>query len=169
MFSFFKKKPPITVRVKEAEALRYVAGLQTLTSKSTFKKEISALQGAFYEKRDRLLQRSAPSGTMVISCKPDEKGRFSYFVGDLVDTDQQESCFTVVTLEPGDYAYITVDFKVQNDLILSVAKAKLHFFEKWLPNSGYELRDDMESIELYDRRSKIKLPSIELIFPLRKK
>ena len=77
MFSFFKKKPPITVRIKEAEALRYVAGLQTLTSKSTFKKEISALQGAFYEKRDRLLQRSAPSGTMVISYKPDEKGRFS--------------------------------------------------------------------------------------------
>ena len=69
---------------------------------------------------------------------------------------------------PGDYAEIHVKFKVPNDLALSVARAKQYFMETWLPESGYQLRDNVESIELYDRRSNIRLPSIELIFPLQK-
>ena len=42
-------------------------------------------------------------------------------------------------------------------------------FIKWLPDSGYEVLPGIESYELYDRRSRIKLASMLLIFPLRKK
>ena len=78
----------------------------------------------------------------------------------------EDGAFTVVGLEPGAYAEIHVKFKTPNDLALSAARARCYFMETWLPASGYRLRGDVESMELYDQRSGIRLPSIELIFPL---
>ncbi len=162
----FKKKPGFAVQVKTFESPRYLAGMQTTTSKKTFKKEISIFQSVFNEKRQRLVERTAPRGTVIINGIVDADGRFSYFIGDMVDIPEQDPCFKIVTLEPGQYAHITIDFKVPNDLALSVAKAKNYFFNTWLPESGYTIKGDVESMELYDRRSSIKLPSIDLIFPL---
>lgn len=165
MFSLFKKTR-FSVRVKTYQTPRYVAGMGTVTGKKTFRREVPPLQKSFYQRRETLAQRSAPSGTLVFSGRPGEDGRFSYFLGDFVDTPQQPEGFTVLTLEEGEYAHITVDFKVENHLVLQVAKAKMYFFESWLPSSGYRMRGEFESIELYDRRSSIQLPSVDLIFPL---
>ena len=167
MFSFLRKKQ-ITVAVECYEASRFVAGLQTTTEKRSYKTDVRKLQKQFYAVRDSLAARSDPSGTLVIFHNPDEAGRFRYFVGDLVDKASQPEAVTVVELEPGDYAEIHVKFKVPNDLALSVARAKHYFMETWLPASGYRLKGDVESMELYDCRSNIQLPSIELIFPLEK-
>lgn len=126
-----------------------------------FRKKFSAsvrAQGAFQ-----------PDGTMVISTTPDETGNFSYFLGAWVDIEEQEPPFIVKKLQPGLYAHIQVDFSVPENLTLNVAKAKHYFFENWLPDSGYKVVDGIDSIELYDRRSQIGLPSIDLIFPLEKK
>ena len=90
-------------------------------------------------------------------------------MGDLVDTAQQADCFVVRELPAGKYAHISIDFKVPTDLPLKMAKAKKYFFHTWLPSSGYKMLDGIESCELYDRRSKIALPSMELIFPLQSK
>ena len=90
MFSFFKKKKdPFTVRIKEYEQPRFVAGMQTPTAKRSYRKDVSALQTSFNGKRDQLQNRTNPSGTMVIFSLPDSAGGFTYFVGDLVDTAQQ--------------------------------------------------------------------------------
>ena len=168
MFPFFKKKP-IAVAVEAYEESRFAAGLEATTAKKTYKNDVRALQKKFYEARKDLRRRSDPSGTLVIFRNPDQQERFSYFVGDLVDAPSQAKDFTVIELEPGEYAEIHIKFKVPNDLALSVARAKHYFMETWLPASGYELKDDVESMELYDRRSDIRLPSIELIFPLQKR
>ena len=168
MFSLFKKKP-VVVEVVPYEESRYVAGVQAMTERKTYKADVRKLQKHFYSLREKLKERSDPSGTMVVVHNPDQQKRFSYFVGDLVDTPSQAKDFAVIELEPGEYAEIHIKFKVPNDLALSVAKAKLYFMEKWLPASGYALKDNVESIELYDRRSDIRLPSIELIFPLQRR
>ena len=167
MFSFLKKKQ-ITVAVETYEASRFVAGLRTVTGKRSYKADVRNLQKQFYQVRESLAARSDPSGTLVIFHNPDENGCFQYFVGDLVDKAGQPEDVTVVELAPGDYAEIHVKFKVPNDLALSVAKAKCYFMETWLPGSGYRLKGNIESMELYDCRSNIRLPSIELIFPLEK-
>ncbi len=167
MFSFLKKKQ-IIVAVETYEASRYAAGLRTVTTKRCYKSDVQKLQKQFYEVRKTLRDCSNPSGTLVIFGNPDEKGCFPYFIGELVDKPGQPEAASVVELAPGDYAEIHVKFKVPNDLALSVARAKQYFMETWLPESGYQLRDNVESIELYDRRSNIRLPSIELIFPLQK-
>ena len=151
MFSLFQKKQ-ITVEVASYEESRFVAGVQMVTEKKTYKSDVQKLQKRFYSLRDKLEDRSNPSGTMVIFHNPDQQG--------------QGEEFTVLELEPGEYAEIHIKFKVPNDLALSVARAKCYFMETWLPSSGYELKDNVESMELYDCRSNIRLPSIELIFPL---
>ena len=143
--------------------------MQTPTTKRSYRKDVSALQTSFNGKRDQLQNRTNPSGTMVIFSLPDSAGSFTYFVGDLVDTAQQADCFVVRELPAGKYAHISIDFKVPTDLPLKMAKAKKYFFHTWLPNSGYKMLDGIESCELYDRRSKIALPSMELIFPLQSK
>ncbi len=165
MFSLFKKKR-IAVEVVSYEESRFAAGLQTMTEKKTYKSDVQKLQQRFYGLREKLGGRSNPSGTLVVFRNPDAQGRFSYFVGDLVDGADQDGAFTVVGLEPGAYAEIHVKFKTPNDLALSAARARCYFMETWLPASGYRLRGDVESMELYDQRSGIRLPSIELIFPL---
>ena len=165
MFSLFKKKW-IAVEVVSYEESRFAAGLQTMTEKKTYKSDVQKLQQRFYGLREKLAGRSNPSGTLVVFRNPDAQGRFSYFVGDLVDGADQDGAFTVVGLEPGPYAEIHVKFKTPNDLALSAARARCYFMETWLPASGYRLRGDVESMELYDQRSGIRLPSIELIFPL---
>ena len=164
MFSLFKKKR-IAVEVVSYGESRFAAGLQTMTEKKTYKSDVQKLQQRFYGLRE-LAGRSNPSGTLVVFRNPDAQGRFSYFVGDLVDGADQDGAFTVVGLEPGAYAEIHVKFKTPNDLALSAARARCYFMETWLPASGYRLRGDVESMELYDQRSGIRLPSIELIFPL---
>lgn len=168
MFSFFKKKKEIPIRIREFEYSRILAGKIVRTSRNKMRKDVALLQQDFYKVRKNLAQRSDPCGTCVVFGKQDEERSFSYFVGDLVDTPEQSDDFTVIELKAGAYAYLTIDFKVENDLAIKVGKAKQYFFEQWLPASPYRLRDDadIESIELYDRRSKIKLPSIDLIFPL---
>lgn len=129
MFSFFKKKKdPFTVRIKEYEQPRFVAGMQTPTAKRSYRKDVSALQTSFNGKRDQLQNRTNPSGTMVIFSLPDSAGSFTYFVGDLVDTAQQADCFVVRELPAGKYAHISIDFKVPTDLPLKMAKAKKYFF-----------------------------------------
>lgn len=168
MFSLFRKKH-IAVEVVSYEESRYVAGVQTMTEKKSYKSDVKGLQQRFYGLREKLAGRSNPSGTLVVFRNPDQQGRFSYFVGDLVDTPAQEKAFTVLTLEPGEYAEIHIKFKVPNDLALSVARAKCYFMETWLPGSGYALKDGVESMEFYDSRSSIRLPSIELMFPLQKR
>lgn len=168
MFSFFRKKE-IAVEIVSYEAGRFAAGLQTVTEKKTYKSDVQKLQKRFYGLRDKLSGRSDPSGTLVVFRNPDAQGRFSYFVGDLVDAPAQAGEFTVVGLDPGEYAEIHVKFKNPSDLALSAAKARCYFMETWLPASGYRLRGDVESMELYDQRSSIRLPSIELIFPLEKR
>ncbi len=168
MFSFFKKKPKFSVRVRSYEQPRYIAGMQTSTSKKTYRKDVTALQGSFNDKRENLQNRTNPSGTMVVFSPTQPDGTFTYFVGDLVDSTQQNDCFTILELPAGDYASIQINFKVANELSLAIAKAKKYFLLTWLPSSGYRVREGFESCELYDRRSKIALPSMELIFPLEK-
>ena len=119
------------------------------------KKDVSQLQKKVQQHQSELKELSNPSGTMVISTTPDETGNFSYFLGAWVDIEEQEPPFIVKQLP--------------ENLTLNVAKAKHYFFEKWLPDSGYKVVDGIDSIELYDRRSQIGLPSIDLIFPLEKK
>ena len=168
MFSFLKKKQTI-VAVETYKDSRYAAGLWIVTARRGYKKDVQELQKQFYEMRKTLRDRSDPSGTLVRFGNPDEKGCFSYFIGDLVDRPDQPEAASVVELAPGDYAEIHVKFKVPNDLALSVARAKHYFMETWLPASGYLLADGVESIEFYDQRSSIGLPSIELMFPLEKR
>jgi len=165
MFSFLRKKQ-FEVAVESYGTSRYAAGLRTVTTRRSYRNDVQKLQKQFYELRKSLKDCSDPSGTLVIFSNPDEKGCFQYFIGELVDRPGQPEAASVVELEPGDYAEIHVKFKVPNDLALSVAKAKHYFMETWLPGSGRRMKEGVESIELYDRRSNIRLPSIELIFPL---
>ena len=167
MFPFFKKKP-IEVNVENYEISRWAAGLQTVSTKRGYVKDIKEVQQRFYKKRDTLLRRSNPSGTLVVFHRTDEKGCFRYFVGDWVDTALQPEDTALLELKPGPYAEIHVKFGSDNGLSLNVAKAKQFFFETWLPSSGYRVKGDIESMELYDQRSNIRLPSIELMFPLEK-
>ncbi len=169
MFSFFKRKPPFTVRVKEYETSKYIAGMKVNTDKGSIKKDVGALQKRFQDNRELLQDRSNPSATLVVCGKPKSNGYFSYFVGDLVDSPAQPDDFTIVELVPGKYAYVTIDFKDPSDLTFAIAKAKQKFFSKWLPSSGYRVKEEIESIELYDRRSNIALASMDLIFPLTEK
>ena len=169
MFSFFRKKSPFTVVVKEFDHSRFAAGMEVTTDKHDYRKDVTALQQTFQSKRSLLKEPSNPSGTLVATSLPDEQGHFSYFVGDLVDSSEQEEELLVKELPVGAYAQINVDFKDPSGLTLAVAKAKNYFFNKWLPDSGYEVLPGIESYELYDRRSRIKLASMLLIFPLRHK
>ena len=105
---------------------------------------------------------------MVISTTPDETGNFSYFLGAWVDIEEQEPPFIVKKL-PGLYAHIQVDFSVPENLTLNVAKAKHYFLKNGFPDSGYKVVDGIDSIELYDRRSQIRLPFHRPHFPLEKK
>lgn len=167
MFPFFKKKP-IAVAVEAYEESRFAAGLEAATAKKTYKNDVRALQKKFYEARKDLRRRSDPSGTLVVFGQEDGDGRFRYFVGDLVDTADQPEGVTVKELPPGEYAEIHVKFSTPSGLAMSVARAKQFFMDKWLPGSGRRLRGGVESMELYDQRSNIQLPSIELMFPLEK-
>ena len=90
MFSFFQKKPPFTVVVKEFDHSRFAAGMEVTTDKHDYRKDVTALQQKFQSKRSLLKEPSNPSGTLVATAVPDEQGRFSYFVGDLVDNSEQE-------------------------------------------------------------------------------
>lgn len=167
MFSFLKKKP-IVVAVETYEEARYAAGLRTVTTRRSYKDDVRKLQKQFYEVRKTLVNRSNPSGTLVLFHNPDEKGCFRYFIGELVDTASQPEGVIVETLEPGAYGEIHVKFKTPADLSMAVAKVKTYFMQTWLPGSGYQVKDNVESMELYDHRSNIRLPSIELMFPLQK-
>ena len=112
MFSLFQKKQ-ITVEVASYEESRFVAGAQMVTEKKTYKSDVQKLQKRFYGLRDKLEDRSNPSGTMVIFHNPDQQGRFSYFVGDLVDRSGQGKEFTVLELEPGEYLIHCWSYHVQ--------------------------------------------------------
>lgn len=167
MFPFFKKKP-ISVSLETYGESRFAAGLATTTEKKSYKNDVRQLQKQFYEVRKSLLRPSNPSGTLVVFHQEDSAGRFRYFVGDLVDTPDQPEGVTVTELPPGDYGEIHVKFSTPSGLAMSVTRAKQFFMEKWLPASGRRLRGGVESMELYDQRSNIQLPSIELMFPLEK-
>ena len=166
MFSLFKKKPALSVRVKEFEVSRFVAGLKVVTNRHDLKQDVSALQKRFQNSRDKMEDPCNPSATLAVYSQPNERGSFSYFVGDLVETSAQPDLFSVVELPAGKYAHITIDFKDPSQLPFAVAKAKHYFFHKWLPTSGYRVKKEIESIEWYDRRSSIALASMELVFPL---
>ena len=90
MFSFFQKKPPFTVVVKEFDHSRFAAGMEVTTDKHDYRKDVTALQQTFQSKRSLLKEPSNPSGTLVATSLPDNQGHFSYFVGDLVDSSEQE-------------------------------------------------------------------------------
>lgn len=166
MFSLFKKKPAPSVRVKESQVSRFVTGLKVVTNRHDLKQDVSALQKRFQKNRDQIEDPCNPSATLAVYSQPNERGSFSYFVGDLVESADQPDLFSVVELPAGKYAYITIDFKDPSQLPFAVAKAKHYFFHKWLPTSGYRVKEDIESIEWYDRRSSIALASMELVFPL---
>lgn len=166
MFSFFHKKPRFTVKLKEYESDKIICGLWTEVHKKSIQKDILAVQQKFQQEHSKIVQLSNPSGTMVISQCADSDGTFSYFIGDLVDSKEQDESMFVELLPCGTYAHVTVDFKDPSELTLAVAKAKKYFFERWLPSTNYRVKENVESIELYDRRSNIKLASMELIFPL---
>lgn len=129
MFSFFKKKQPFSVRIKEYDSVRLIAGMEITTCRKSMKKDVSQLQKKVQQHQSELRELSNPSGTMVISTTPDETGNFSYFLGAWVDIEEQEPPFIVKKLQPGLYAHIQVDFSVPENLTLNVAKAKHYFFE----------------------------------------
>lgn len=128
----------------------------------------SQLQKKAQQHQSELKVISNPSGTMVISTTPVKQAIFLTSLEPGFDIEEQEPPFIVKQLQPGLYAHIQVDFSVPENLTLNVAKAKHYFFEKWLPDSGYKVVDGIDSIELYDRRSQIGLPSIRPHFSLGK-
>lgn len=166
MFSLFSKKPKISVKIKDYSAELIACGLWTEVRRKTLQKDVSSVQQKFQSLRPQINTPSNPSGTIVISRPVSSDGSFSYFIGDLTDTVEQNPDFAVERLTCGKYAHITVDFKDSSQLTLAVAKAKRYFFTKWLPESDYLVCKEVESIELYDRRSNISFASMELIFPL---
>ena len=85
MFSFFKKKQPFSVRIKEYDSVRLIAGMEITTCRKSMKKDVSQLQKKVQQHQSELKELSNPSGTMVISTTPDETGNFSYFLGAWVD------------------------------------------------------------------------------------
>ena len=99
MFSFFRKKSPFTVVVKEFDHSRFAAGMEVTTDKHDYRKDVTALQQTFQSKRSLLKEPSNPSGTLVATSLPDEQGHFSYFVGDLVDSSEQEEPAYEVTVD----------------------------------------------------------------------
>lgn len=101
MFSFFSKKPKFTVRIKEYTTPLLIGGLWTEVHKKTLKKEIGSLQTRFQELRPNLKQLSDPKGTLVISRPAEPDGSFSYFIGELIDTAEQDSNFAVESLACG--------------------------------------------------------------------
>ena len=90
MFSFFKKKQPFSVRIKEYGSVRLIAGMEITTCRKSMKKDVSQLQKKVQQHQSELRELSNPSGTMVISTTPDETGNFSYFLGAWVDIEEQE-------------------------------------------------------------------------------
>lgn len=44
MFSFFKKKQPFSVRIKEYDNVRLIAGMEITTCRKSMKKDVSQLQ-----------------------------------------------------------------------------------------------------------------------------
>ena len=47
MFSFFRKKSPFTVVVKEFDHSRFAAGMEVTTDKHDYRKDVTALQQTF--------------------------------------------------------------------------------------------------------------------------
>ena len=86
MFSLFKKKPTPSVRVKESQVSRFVTGLKVVTNRHDLKQDVSALQKRFQKNRDQIEDPCNPSATLAVYSQPNERGSFSYFVGDLVET-----------------------------------------------------------------------------------
>ncbi len=166
MFSLFSKKPKFSVKIKDYSSELIACGLWTEVGRKTVQKDVASVQQRFQSLRPQIDSPSNPSGTIVISRPVNPNGSFSYFIGDLTDNAEQKSDFAVERLKCGKYAHITVDFKDSSQLTLAVAKAKRYFFTKWLPESDYIVCKEIESIELYDRRSNIAFASMELIFPL---
>lgn len=67
MFSFFKKKQPFSVRIKEYDSVRLIAGMEITTCRKSMKKDVSQLQKKVQQHQSELRELSNPSGTMVIS------------------------------------------------------------------------------------------------------
>ena len=67
MFSFFKKKQPFSVRIKEYGSVRLIAGMEITTCRKSMKKDVSQLQKKVQQHQSELKELSNPSGTMAVS------------------------------------------------------------------------------------------------------
>lgn len=147
----------VTPRIVDLEGPIWIVGMGVDTSLKTVYRDIPALgkQFATYKKTHEIPNKRQPWGFAAVSQGTDqEKGEFTYFMGDRVTTlEHVPAGLTAFEIPAAKYAVFPIRPKNSLGWPVAIASAKRYIYGTWLPNSIYEPAGVIDDFEYHDERS----------------
>lgn len=135
---------------------RYFLGLSLETDEKQQFKDGQKLAKDFADARDGIRRLAYPYVSVTITGKKGPEGKFTYFTGEEVEPKAKAPGLAAMVLPAGTYGCITVKRNPTWLLGMRLAQARKHFYQVYLPASGYELGDAFEEAELWEQAEESK-------------
>ena len=164
----------IAPRIVDLEQPIQILGMAMDTNLKTVYRDIPALGKQFAKhKRTRAIpNKRLPWGFASVSQGfNEEKGTFTYFMGDRVTTlEQVPEGLKPFVIPVAKYAVFPIRPKNRLGWPVAIASAKKHIYMTWLPNSVYTQAAMIDDFEYHDERSTRKgNPEIDLYVAIKEK
>ncbi len=151
-----------------------IVGMSVDTNIKSVYRDIPALgkQFANYKRTHEIHSKKLPWGFAAVSKGfNEEKGTFTYFMGDQVTTlEKVPEGLKAFEIPIGKYAVFPIRPKNRLGWPVAIASAKRHIYMTWLPNSIYTQAGVIDDFEYHDERSLRKPdPEIDLYVAIKEK
>ena len=169
-FGYYKMRQGFKPKVVKINPI-YLVGYQIETTDETFEQDDELLWEKYKDRRATIPNRKETFSNLSIKKKLDGN-RWRYGIGTIVN-DYSEVPSDLVKLEVPAGLYVYVRFNA-NDLSTwkkKREKIENYMFEKWIPESEYELDYDTDAFEMeyHDKRDAANTRIIILYFAVKKK
>ncbi|MBN2117148.1 MAG: GyrI-like domain-containing protein [Anaerolineales bacterium] len=164
----------IEPRIVDLEQPIQILGMAVDTNPKTVYRDIPALGKRFanFKKMQEIPNKRLPWGFAAVSKGFDEeKGTFTYFMGDRVTTlEQIPDGLKAFEIPAAKYAVFPIRPKNRFGWPVAIASAKRHIYTAWLPNSNYTPAGMIDDFEYHDERSLRKSnPEIDLYVSIKER
>ena len=143
-------------KVIKTNAPLKIVGVSVKTNNAHFIEDDAALWKEFKKVKElNSIPKEDSFNYVLVKMMPEKDNNWEYFIGDIVTNfDNVPAGFKTAELTPGDYVTIRRSFKREIPWINETLKIEHFLYEKWLPNSNYELdaKSTIKSIEYHNKR-----------------
>lgn len=164
----------VTPRIVDLEQSIQIIGMEVDTNLKTVYRDIPALGKRFanYKKTHEIPNKRLPWGFAAVSKGfNEEKGTFTYFMGDRVTIlEQVPDGLEAFEIPAAKYAVFPIRPRNRFGWPVAIASAKRYIYTAWLPNSIYTQAGTIDDFEYHDERSTRKSnPEIDLYVAIKEK